>query len=234
MAGLGQLLQPQGHPAEVVKGSGDALLVTQLALDRQALFVESPRFEVLIDGQGYTSWDESPSPFSQTAIASLHEWLHNVSFYAHRVMGDMAVPDCHAGEEYGYWDLDGGYPQWQAWNRDLMLRYIPRSFWYRLTSQGPLLPPGAPPTFRSPDAGPFFRWDEVAHDWMRKLPRLDESELRRLTGLPDLNIETGQPGPNSHLIWGSAPPPPLHRCITPALSSPPPAASTTSSPTVGA
>jgi hypothetical protein len=149
-----------------------------------------------------TSWDESHSPFSQTAIASLHEWLHNVSFYAHRVMGDMAVPDCHAGEEYGYWDLDGGYPQWQAWNRDLMLRYIPRSFWYRLTSQGTLLPPGAPPTFRSPDAGPFFRWDEVAHDWMRKLPRLDEPELRRLTGLPDLNIETGQPGPNSHLIWG--------------------------------
>jgi hypothetical protein len=37
---------------------------------------------------------------------------------------------------------------------------------------------------------------------MRKLPRLDEPELRRLTGLPDLNIETGQPGPNSHLIWG--------------------------------
>jgi hypothetical protein len=73
-----------------------------------------------------TKWDEPFGPFNPTVIASLHEWLHNVSFYAHRVMGEAAIPDCHAGEEYGYWDTDGGYPQWQAWNRDLMLRYIPR------------------------------------------------------------------------------------------------------------
>ncbi|HMK09238.1 MAG TPA: hypothetical protein VK449_09440, partial [Anaerolineales bacterium] len=88
-----------------------------------------------------TDWAEAPGFFNSTTIAALHEWLHNVSFYAHRVMGDRAVPDCHAGEEYGYWDTDGGYRQWQAWNRDLMLHYIPSGFWTRLTARGRLLPP---------------------------------------------------------------------------------------------
>ena len=49
-------------------------------------------------------WDEPLGPFNRTVIASLHEWLHNVSFCAHRVMGEAAIPDCHADEGYGDWD----------------------------------------------------------------------------------------------------------------------------------
>jgi len=161
-------------------------------------------------------WSERPGPLSRTAIASLHEWLHNVSFYAHRVMGETAIPDCHAGEEYGYWDTDGGYRQWMAWNRDLMLRYIPREFWYRLTSRGPLLPPES--------LGPVFsiaRWwtsvrrgvplrglgrrayrcDEVSGDWMRRLPVLRDRDLRSVTRLPDLSLALVQPGPNTPVVW---------------------------------
>ena len=145
-----------------------------------------------------TSWDEIPGPFSRTAIASLHEWLHNVSHYAHHILGESAIPDCHAGEEYGYWDLDGGYPQWQAWNRDLMLRYTPRSFWRRLTARREQVVRAVPAAF----SGAFYRWQDVADDWMRRLPRLDDPDLRRATGLPDLRIETGQRSPNSHMIWG--------------------------------
>jgi hypothetical protein len=95
-----------------------------------------------------------------------------------------------------------------------MLRYTPSSFWYRLTSQGPLVPEGAPPTVRRPEADAFLRWSDVAGDWMRKLPILQDHDLQDLTRLPDLHIEIAQPGPNSHLAWGirtSAPvPSPYH------------------------
>jgi len=160
-------------------------------------------------------WNEPLGPFNRTVIASLHEWLHNVSFYAHRVMGETAVPDCHAGEEYGYGDSDGGYPQWQAWNRDLMLRYTPREFWRRLTSRGRLLPPerlgflfslargwrthaAGSPAF---DRRVFYGWYTVAADWMRRLPALEDGDLRRITGLRDLRVELRQSGPNSHVVW---------------------------------
>jgi hypothetical protein len=163
-----------------------------------------------------TDWTEAIGPFNRTVIASLHEWLHNVSFYAHRVMGETAIPDCHAGEEHGYWDTDGGYPQWQAWNRDLMLRYMPRGFWYRLTSRGPLLPPDdlgpLSPLARAwkaliqrrprPVGGRrFFSWHDVEADWMRALPQLSNKDLRRITGLKDLMVTLHQPGANTHVVW---------------------------------
>ena len=161
-------------------------------------------------------WDEETGPLNRTVIASLHEWMHNVSFHAHRVMGDTAVADCHAGEEYGYWDTDGGYPQWQAWNRDLMLRYIPRDFWYRLSSRGPLLPSERlKPIFavarlwrtlvhgglRPPFDRRFHRWHEVESDWMRRLPQLTDRDLRSITRLPDLQVRLRQPAPNTHVVW---------------------------------
>jgi hypothetical protein len=163
-----------------------------------------------------TRWDEPVGPFNRTVIASLHEWLHNVSFYAHRVMGDTAIPDCHAGEEYGYWDTDGGYPQWQAWNRDLMLHYMPRGFWRRLTSRGPMLPPeDLKPVFwlarvwrsLSRVAGrphlkqKLFRWRDVEDDWMRRLPQLSDSDLRSISRVSDLRISLRQPAPNTHVVW---------------------------------
>ena len=49
-------------------------------------------------------WDEPLGPFNRKVIAILHEWLHNVSYCAHRVMGEAAIPDCHADEGYGDWD----------------------------------------------------------------------------------------------------------------------------------
>jgi hypothetical protein len=162
-----------------------------------------------------SDWREPLGPFNRTVVASLHEWLHNVSFYAHRVMGEPAIPDCHAGEEYGYWDTDGGYPQWQAWNRDLMLRYTPREFWYRLTSNGKLLPPErlgflfSLARFRRwlaswfPPSGHrvLYRWHEVAPDWMRRLPALENRDLRRITQLRDLRVELRQPAPNTPVVW---------------------------------
>jgi hypothetical protein len=147
-------------------------------------------------------WNEPPGPMNNTSIASLHEWLHNVSYYAHHNLGETTIPDCHAGEEYGYWDMDGGYPQWQAWNRDLMLRYTPRAFWRRLTSRSRLkllprfLAPPAPP------AGRFYRWEQVGPDWMLRLPRLSIPQLRRMSALPDLSVELEQPAPNTHVVWG--------------------------------
>jgi hypothetical protein len=148
-----------------------------------------------------TRWDEPINAFNSTSIASLHEWLHNVSYYAHHVMGETTIPDCHAGEEHGYWDLDGGYPQWQAWNRDLMLRFTPSSFWRRLTSRRRLFGPGRWIANPGRRVGGFHRWDDVAEDWMRLLPQLEENHLRRFTGWEDLTVETGQPGPNTHLVW---------------------------------
>lgn len=161
-----------------------------------------------------TDWDEPIGPFHRAAVAGLHEWLHNVSFYAHRVMGETSIPDCHAGEEYGYWDTDGGYAQWQAWNRDLMLRHIPREFWYRLTSRGPLLPSERlgllfrlarrwrSLAVRTPQPRPgMHRWRDVGADWMRLLPQLEERDLRSITRLEDLRLTLHQPAANSHVVW---------------------------------
>src|SRR5690606_8173802 len=53
--------------------------------------------------QWITDWNEPPSKLSGPAIVSIHEWLHNITYYSHKVMGYTAVPDCHAAEEYGYW-----------------------------------------------------------------------------------------------------------------------------------
>jgi hypothetical protein len=148
-----------------------------------------------------SDWNEPIGPFNRTVIASLHEWLHNVSFFAHRVMGETAIPDCHAGEEYGYWDTDGGYPQWQAWNRDLMLRYIPRSFWYRLTSRGRLLRSAGVMPRPAHRKGTLFSWRDVGEDWMRRLPQLEDRDLRTLTGIRDLQVTIHQPAPNTPVVW---------------------------------
>jgi hypothetical protein len=129
-------------------------------------------------------------------------------------MGETSIPDCHAGEEYGYGDSDGGYAQWHAWNRDLMLRNIPREFWYRLSSRGPLLPSErlglvfraalrlrtlaarTPPALRG-----MHRWREVGADWMRRLPQLNDGDLRSITGLADVRLKIHQPGPNTPVVW---------------------------------
>lgn len=151
--------------------------------------------------QWITNWEEEPSPFAGAAVVSLHEWLHNISYYAHRVMAYTAVPDCHAAEEYGYWDSDGGYRQWQAWNRDLMLRLIPREFWYKLDTRSKELPEGAPPINRGLKSGGLYSWRDVASDWHARLPELADSDLQSLTGLKDLRLETYQEKSNSDVIY---------------------------------
>jgi len=151
--------------------------------------------------QWITNWEEEPSPFAGAAVVSLHEWLHNISYYAHRVMAYTAVPDCHAAEEYGYWDSDGGYKQWQAWNRDLMLRLIPREFWYKLDTRSKELPEGAPPINRGVKSGGLFSWRDVSSDWHARLPELSDTDLQSLTGINDLSLETFQEKANSNVIY---------------------------------
>lgn len=148
--------------------------------------------------QWITDWNEPPSPFGAPAVVSLHEWLHNISYYAHRVMRYKAVPDCHAAEEYGYWDSDGGYRQWQAWNRDLMLRLIPREFWYRLDTRSAEVAPDAKPVNDGLQPGAFYNWRDVGADWHARLPALDDAGLQKLTGLSDLRIVIEQERANAH------------------------------------
>jgi hypothetical protein len=151
--------------------------------------------------QWITNWEEGPSPFASAAVVSLHEWLHNISYYAHRVMAYTAVPDCHAAEEYGYWDSDGGYKQWQAWNRDLMLRLIPREFWYKLETRSKELPENTSPINRGIKSGALFSWRDVASDWHARLPELTDTDLQALTGVKDLSFETFQEDANSHVVY---------------------------------
>lgn len=151
--------------------------------------------------QWITNWEEEPSPFASAAVVSLHEWLHNISYYAHRVMAYTAVPDCHAAEEYGYWDSDGGYKQWQAWNRDLMLRLIPREFWYKLDTRSKELPEDTPPINRDIKVGRLFSWRDVAPDWHARLPEVSDSDLQSLTQLKDLRLETYQEKANWHVVY---------------------------------
>ncbi|MEM4409223.1 MAG: hypothetical protein QXI19_10845 [Candidatus Caldarchaeum sp.] len=166
------------------------------AIGRDAGVRGSPFFT-----QWITDWKDTNHPFTAPGIVSLHEWLHTVSWTAHRVLGYTFVPDCHAGEEYGYWDQDGGYRQWQAWNRDLMLRYIPRDFWRKYNAQGEMRQPDAPAVNASVKPGAFFSWGAVKDDWMARLPTLSDADLRRITGIPDLTVEVAQPSPNAHVIW---------------------------------
>lgn len=151
--------------------------------------------------QWITAWDEQPTVFAGAAVVSVHEWLHNISYYAHRVMAYTAVPDCHAAEEYGYWDADGGYKQWQAWNRDLMLRLIPREFWYRLDTRSTQLPEGAPSINAKVKPGGFFAWRDVAADWHARLPALSDEDLQALTGLADLKVEVHQNAANANVVY---------------------------------
>lgn len=149
--------------------------------------------------QWITDWNEPPSVFSGPGVVSFHEWLHNVSYYAHRVMRYTAIPDCHAAEEYGYWDQDGGYKQWQAWNRDLTLYYIPRAFWYKLNTRGQDLGEAPLAINSSVKAGKFYNWDLVKDDWQALLPELSDAQLQSLTGIADLNVEVHQSKPNSNM-----------------------------------
>jgi hypothetical protein len=151
--------------------------------------------------QWITNWDEDPSVFSSAAVVSVHEWLHNISYYAQRVMGYKAVPDCHAAEEYGYWDADGGYKQWQAWNRDLMLRLIPREFWYRLDTRSKEMGEDAPPINGGVKPGAYFIWRDVAGDWQARLPELSDKDLQDFTGLKDLRLEVFQSAPNTNVVY---------------------------------
>jgi hypothetical protein len=116
-------------------------------------------------------------------------------------MAYTAVPDCHAAEEYGYWDSDGGYKQWQAWNRDLMLRLIPREFWYKLETRSKELPENTSPINRGIKSGALFSWRDVASDWHARLPELTDTDLQALTGVKDLSFETFQEDANSHVVY---------------------------------
>ncbi|MDQ2985988.1 MAG: hypothetical protein M3R13_04620 [Armatimonadota bacterium] len=151
--------------------------------------------------QWITDWEEEPSPLAGAAVVSLHEWLHNITYYAHRVMAYTAVPDCHAAEEYGYWDSDGGYKQWQAWNRDLMLRHIPREFWYALDTRSKQLAENSAAINRALKPGGMFAWRDVVANWHARLPALDDAALQSLTGLKDLRLEVFQSAPNSHVVY---------------------------------
>jgi hypothetical protein len=97
-----------------------------------------------------------------------------------------------------------------------MLRYVPRGFWYRLTSRGRLRPPEALDAAarlsrwwasltgrrpRPPLGLPFFRWRDVEEEWMRRLPQLSDRDLRGLTRLNDLQVLLQQPAPNTPVVW---------------------------------
>ncbi len=151
--------------------------------------------------QWITDWKEKPQIYSGAGVVSLHEWMHNISYYSHRVMGYTAVPDCHAAEEYGYWDQDGGYRQWQAWNRDLIMHYITQEFWYKLDTRGKDLGDNPPAINRHIKAGPIFKWKDIADDWQAKLPTLSDEDLQTLTGLKDLKCVITQQGPNTNTIF---------------------------------
>jgi hypothetical protein len=151
--------------------------------------------------QWITDWNEPPSPLASAAVVSIHEWLHNVSYYAHRVMAYKAVPDCHAAEEYGYWDSDGGYKQWHAWNRDLMLRLIPREFWYRLDTRSDEIEENADSINKNLKPGGFYAWRDVGADWHARLPALSDADLQSITGCEDLKLETYQSATNTHSVF---------------------------------
>jgi hypothetical protein len=151
--------------------------------------------------QWITDWNEEPSVFAGAAVVSVHEWLHNVSYYAQRVMAYKAIPDCHAAEEYGYWDSDGGYKQWQAWNRDLMLRLIPREFWYRYDCRSKEIKEDAAPVNSRIRPGALFSWRDVSADWQARLPILNDQDLQSITGLKDLRLEVFQSGANTHVVY---------------------------------
>jgi hypothetical protein len=151
--------------------------------------------------QWITDWNEPPSVFAGAAVVSVHEWLHNITYYAHRVMAYKAVPDCHAAEEYGYYDNDGGYKQWHAWNRDLMLRLIPREFWYRLDTRSSQIAETAPSINKDVKPGPFFAWRDVGADWHARLPALSDENLKTITGLADLKLEIFQSDANKNVVY---------------------------------
>lgn len=154
--------------------------------------------------QWINRWDDPIRPLNGNAIVSLHEWLHNTTFTAHQIMGYTAYPDCHAAEEWGYQSQDGGYRQWQAWNRDLMLRIAPREMWYGYDTKSRQRTKDDPPIGQGATVGKLYTWKAVASNWMAKLPLLSDSDLARLTGLEDLKIEVGQPAANSHVVWRAA------------------------------
>ena len=151
--------------------------------------------------QWITDWTEQPSNFPGASVVSIHEWLHNITFYAHKIMGYTAVPDCHAAEEYGYWDSDGGYKQWHAWNRDLMLRLIPRELWYKLDTRSKELPESPRAINEGLKPGGFYKWRDVSADWHARLPSLSDSDLQALTSLDDLKLESFQPAANTHMVY---------------------------------
>lgn len=151
--------------------------------------------------QWVTDWKEPQQTYSGAGVVSVHEWMHNISYYSHRVMGYTAVPDSHAAEEYGYWDQDGGYRQWQAWNRDLMLFYIPADFWYKFDARGKDLGENPPAVNVKVQAGGLYKWRDVESDWQAKLPTLTDTDLQRLTKLSDLKVEVVQSASNTNCVF---------------------------------
>jgi hypothetical protein len=143
--------------------------------------------------QWIADWSDADPMFSSPSVASLHEWLHTVAWAGRAVMGYDMLPDCHAGEEHGYWDQDGAYHQWQAWNRDLMLRLLPRRFWERYDVHGRLRP-ARPANLRTDR---LYRWARAERDWPNRLRRLTREDLAEAARMPGLEVEIGQRVPNS-------------------------------------
>jgi hypothetical protein len=49
--------------------------------------------------------------------------------------------------------------------------------------------------------GTLFSWRDVGEDWMRRLPQLEDKDLRTLTGIHDLQVTIHQPAPNTPVVW---------------------------------
>jgi len=140
---------------------------------------------------------ETQPKLNLISVATQHEWLHQMSFCAHSVMGYKYSPDCHSAEEYGWTDSDGGYKQWFAYNRDLMLRSYPELFWRTMDMRKTFNPKVAAVNAEMVP-GKTMRWQDVKPDWERRLPLIDETFLRTRTGIPALTLSLKQYRPNDY------------------------------------
>lgn len=130
--------------------------------------------------------------FNLISVATLHEWLHQVSFAAQRIMGYVYAPDCHCAEEYGFHPTDGGYVEWLAHYRELMSALYPEAMWRMLTMRGDIRKGDEPPINAGVAAGPFYDWADVRDDWQRKLPLIGDIFLRAKTNIPTLTLALKQ------------------------------------------
>lgn len=151
---------------------------------------------------------KAPQPFfNLISVATQHEWLHQMSSCSRFVMGYLSAPDCHSAEEYGWTDMDGGYKQWFAYNRDLMLRSYTEGLWRAFDMHLRPYSTKLEPVNKQVRPGRAYKWAGVEADWERRLPTLTNDSLRTLTGLPGLSLALKQYRPNDYcqLVVGGYP-----------------------------